>query len=169
MSARILLPVWPHIKKYLMVQYGKEMTLSERGMPSRLLKNMLEKHKKGDPATIRPNQKLIDDKKFLPYKVFVGDEIQGSKGLYLSPAKIKEFNDCVDDMFREEMYRWCKHPNATEHQVDFLIHRFRDQYNISEDELPFDNLKRWYYRERIRLEDRAKVEVDRTPQLELAY
>ena len=169
MSAKILLPVWPHIKKYLMVQYGKEMTLSDRGMPSFLLLNMLEKHKKGDPATIRPSQKLIDNLKYLPYPVFIGDTIERQKGLFLSQEKIKKFNESVDDAFREEMYRWCNHPNATDFVIDFQIQRFRDQYNITEDELPFENLKRWYYRERPRLLERAMVDVERPAQLVLAY
>jgi hypothetical protein len=169
MSARILLPLWPHIKKYITVQYGKEMSLSNRGMPSCLLMNMLEKHKKGDPSTIKPNQRLIDDVKFLPYPVYVGDNYQRTRGLYLSSEKIIAFNESVDDMFREEMYRWCNHPNAVDNIVDYNIGRFCDQYNISEDELPFENLKRWYYRERLRLENRAKVEVERAPQLVLSY
>jgi hypothetical protein len=169
MSARILLPLWPHIKKYITIQYGKEMALSDRGVVSCLLFNMLEKHKKGDPATIKPNQKLIDQKKFLAYPVFIGDKYETSRGLYLSQANIKHFNESVDDMLREEMYRWCKHPNATDAHVDFNIVRFRDWYGITEDELPFDNLKRWYYRERQRLDNRGRVEVHYEPQYELTY
>jgi hypothetical protein len=169
MSARILLPVWPHIKKYITIQYGQEMALSDRGVVSFLLLNMLEKHKKGDPATIKPNQKLIDDKKFLPYPLFVGDKYEASRGLYLSQANIKHFNESIDDMFREEMYRWCKHPNSTDFTVDYDILRFREFYGITEDELPFDNLKRWYYRERLRLDERGRIEIRYEPQLILAY
>ncbi len=145
------------------------MALSNRGMPSCLLLNMLEKHKKGDPATIRPSQKLLDDAAYLPYPIFIGDSIQQKNGLFLSQEKIKKFNENVDDAFREEMYRWCKHPNATDFHVDYQIVRFRDMYSVTEDELPFENLKRWYYRERIRLDDRAKVDVERPAQLILSY
>ncbi len=169
MSAKILLPVWPHLKKYITVQYGKEMTLSNDGVVSLLLLNMLEKHKKGDPATIRPSQKLLDNVTFLPYPVFVGDNIERTRGTYLSQEMIVKFNKAVDNMLRKEMYRWCKHPNATDHHVDFQIVRFRDMYDISEDELPFDNLKRWYYRERKRVEEHAKVEVENVAQMVLIY
>lgn len=169
MSARILLPLWPHVKRYLTVQYGPEMAISERGMPSLLLASLLEKHKKNDPSTVRPNQKLIDGKKFIGYPVFVGDSYEQKRGLYLSAIKIKQFNEAVDDMFREEMYRWCNHPNSTDGTVDFDIYRFRDFYGISEDEMPFDNLKRWYYRERIRLVERSAPKDPTTPQLELVY
>lgn len=169
MSARILLPVWPHLKKYLEVQYGNEMAISERGMPASLLLNMLEKHKKEDPATVRPNQKLIDQKRYFGYPVYIGDIYETSVGLYLSHNKIKKFNEALDDAFREEMYRWCNHPNATDHVTDFNIDRFRSIYNITEDDLPFENLKRWYYRERQRLKDRANPNKDFNPQFELFY
>ncbi len=169
MSARILLPVWPHIKKYLEIQYGKEMDLHDRGVVSFLLLNMLEKHKKADPATIRPSQKLIDGKNYFAYPVFIGDKIEKSHGLYLSKEKIKKFNDSVDDALREEMFWWCQHPGSIDHIVDFDIIRFRDKYGITEDELPFDNLKRWYYRNRERLNDRGRIEKHFEPQLELTF
>lgn len=169
MSARILLPLWPHIKKYIQIQYGKEMALSDRGVVSCLLLNMLEKHKKKDPWLVKPSQKLIDGKKFFGYPVFIGDKYEASRGLYLSHDKIKHFNESVDDMLREEMYRWCQHPGSIDHVVDFDIVRFRDFYGITEDELPFENLKKWYYRERKRLNDRGRIEIHYEPQLELFY
>jgi len=169
MSARILLPLWPHVKQYLTVQYGKEMALSDRGTVSFLLCQMLEKHKKKDPATVRPSQKLIDNLKYFGYPVFVGDSYEASRGLYLDNKKIIKFNEAVDDMIREEMYRWCQHPNATDDVVDFNINRFRDFYGFSEDDLPFGNLKRWYYRERPRLEKRSTEKPDTKPQLILIY
>ena len=110
MSARILLPLQAHIRQYLIIQYGAELYLSDRGMVSFLLINMLEKHKKGDPATIRPSQKMIDDKKYFGYPIFIGDDYERTKGLFLSANNIKQFNDSVDDMIREEMYKWCIHP-----------------------------------------------------------
>ena len=169
MSARIMLPLWPHIKRYIQVQYGREMALSDRGIVSFLLLNMLEIHKKGDPGTIRPNQKLIDDKKYVGYPVFIGDSYEASRGLYLSRKKIIDFNEAIDDLFREEMYRWCNHPGSVDGKVDFDIVRFRDFYGITEDELPFDNLKRWYYRERERLHKRSSDKAATTPQLHLIY
>lgn len=169
MSARIYLPVKAHIKKYIEIQYGKEMALSNRGVVAFLLLNMLEKHAKIDPSLVKPSQKLIDNEVYFAYKVFIGDHHERTRGLYLSDEKIKHFNESVDDMIREEMYRWCRHPNSTDHTVDFDIVRFRDFYGISEDEMPFENLKRWYYRERKRLDDRGRIEIRYEPQIELFY
>lgn len=169
MSARILLPCRAHIKRYLTIQYGKELCLSDRGVVSCLLLNMLEKHKKEDPSMVRPNQKMIDDIKYFGYPIYVGDVYEVDRGLYLSDKKIKQFNEGIDDMIREEMYRWCNHPGSIDHKVDYDIVRFRDMYGITEDELPFDNLKRWYYRNRERLDKRGRQERRFEPQLTLTY
>lgn len=169
MSARILLPVWPHVKKYLEFHYGEQMAVSNRGTASFLLFNMLEKHKKGDPSTIKPSQKLIDNRTFIGYQVYVGDKDEASRGLFLSTDKIKRFNESIDNALREEMYRWCNHPNADDHYVDYNIQRFQVHYKITEDELPFDNLKRWYYRERKRIYTRSHTEVHYVAQLQLSY
>jgi hypothetical protein len=167
MSARILLPIRPYIKRYLTIQYGKELCLSDRGVISFLLLNMLEKHKKHDPSVIRPSQKLIDGTNYVGYPIFVGDIYESTRGLYISPEKIKQFNSSVDDMIREEMYRWCNHPGSVDGKVDYDIVRFRDIYGIPEDELPFDNLKRWYYRNRERLAARGREERRFEPQITL--
>jgi hypothetical protein len=169
MSARILLPVKAHVKKYLEVQYGKEMDLNDRGIMALLVRSLLRHHKKQDPATVRPSQKLIDNKKYFPYPVYIGDKIVRSNGLYLDNETIKKFNESVDDAIREEMFWWCQHPGSIDHIVDFDIVRFRDKYNMTEDDLPFDNLKKWYYRERKRLLDRGRIEKRFEPQLELSY
>lgn len=108
MSARILLPVLPHIKKYLQIQYGKEMAVSDRGVVSFLLLNMLEKHNKKDPSKVKPSQRLIDNKKYFPYPIFIGDSYESTRGLYLSKENMTRFNESVDDMLREEMTDdWC--------------------------------------------------------------
>ncbi|WP_285055160.1 hypothetical protein [Pedobacter ginsengisoli] len=170
MSARILLPVKAHIKKYLTVQFGPEMAISDIGTIPMLLFLMLEKHKKADPGVVKPNQRLIDDKKYFGYKVYIGDKYQESRGLYLSREKIIRFNESIDNMMREDMFRFCQSPGENnDHVVDYNINRFREFYGIWEDELPFDNLKRWYYRERIRLEEHLRVEKRYEPQMELIF
>lgn len=168
MGAKILLPVKAHIKKFLEYCHGNQMEVSDRGYASFLLLLMLEKHKKQDPRTVRPSQKLIDHKNYFPYPVYIGSNYENSKGLYISTANIKRFNETVDDFFREQMYSFINHPNSTDKVVDYDIIRFRDMFGISEDELPFDNLKRWYYRERLRIVSRRNFTPPFTPQYTLS-
>jgi hypothetical protein len=49
-------------------------------------------------------------------------------------------------------------------QVDQTIREFTALYDFSEDELPFENLKRWYYRERRERELRRKKLEQSGPQ-----
>ncbi|RYD76891.1 MAG: hypothetical protein EOP55_10490 [Sphingobacteriales bacterium] len=168
MGAKILLPVRAHIKKYLEYTHGNQMEVSDRGYASFLLLQMLEKHKKQDPGTVRPSQKLIDHKNYFAYPVYIGNNYENSKGLYISTANIKRFNDTIDDLFREQMYAYINHPNSTTGVVDYDIVGFRELYGISEDELPFDNLKRWYYRERLRIVSRKNWTPPFVPQFTLS-
>lgn len=169
MSARVYLPVEAHIKKYLTIQYGPVLEVSEIGTVPYLIYLMLEMHKKQDPATIRPNQRLIDDKKYFGYELFIGDLIESTRGLYLSNWRIKRFNTTLDNMMREDMFRFCEMPDDQEYRVDYNIIRFRERYDITEDEMPFENLKKWYYREKRRLTEHVRVEKRHEPQLELFY
>jgi hypothetical protein len=169
MGAKILLPVKAHVKKYLEHTHGKQMEVCDRGYAPFLLLNLLEKFKKQDPGTVRPGQKIIDDSKYFGYPIYIGSKYENSKGTFISKFNIDRFNDSIDDLLREEMYRFCNHPNAIDHVVDFNIVRFREMYNITEDELPFDNLKRWYYRERERITERKNNKPPFDPQYEFSY
>lgn len=168
MGAKILLPVRAHVKKYLEHTHGNQMEVCDRGYAPFLLLSMLERHKKQDPGRVRPSQKIIDHKNYFGYPIYIGTKYENSRGLYLSKFNIDKFNDCIDDLFREEMYRFANHPNATDQVIDYNIIRFREMYNIYEDELPFDNLKRWYYRERKRLTERINYQPPFEPQFTLS-
>jgi hypothetical protein len=169
MGAKILLPVKAHVKKYLEHTHGQQMEVCDRGYAPFLLLNLLEKFKKQDPGTVKPGQKIIDNAKYFGYPIYVGSKYETSKGTFISKFNIDRFNDSIDDLLREEMYRFCNHPNAVDHVVDYNIIRFCEFYHITEDELPFDNLKRWYYRERERLTERLNYKPPFEPQYTLTY
>ncbi len=140
-----------------------------RGYVPLLLLKMLQKFAKKDPGTVRPSQKLIDNINYLGFPVYIGSSIYNKNGAYISNEDLKKFNDAVDDMIHDELYRWCHHPNATDMVVDYNIQRFLDFYGFSEDELPFGNVKRWYYRERERMNDRTKQIEPFTPTVTIEY
>lgn len=169
MGAKILLPVRAHIKKYLEHTHGNQLAVSDHGYASFLLLNMLQKHEKQDASKVRPSQKLIDNINYFPYPVYVGSTYQNSKGLYLTTKNIKRFNESIDDLFREQMYYYVNHPNSVDHKIDYDILRFRDMHKITEDELPFENLKRWYFRERLRFTARINYTPPFTPQYTLTF
>lgn len=155
MSNLIRLTVEPHVQTYLQHLYGPQLILSDDNIINFFLKRIMEPFDKVDPSKFRPCRKYdlggwID--------IYVSDAMLRKYGGYISSENIKGFSRSIDHMIKQEMYRWCHHPNRTDDLVDYNIRRFIEYYKFSEDDLTFDNLKRWYYRERERLNKR-KVEV----------
>lgn len=173
MGALILLPVRQHIAKYLIRHYGCTLSISSRGTIPLLLQHLLKKFDKQDPSKVRPSQRLIDGVNFVGYRIHIGDYYFKEKGAFLAKEDILAFNAAVDDLLKEEMYNLISKSLTPgldpKFEVDLGIRRFKDLYNISEDELSFDNLKRWYYRNRQRIENRVYYTPRIEPQLTLTY
>ncbi|GGH28348.1 hypothetical protein FAZ19_19765 [Sphingobacterium alkalisoli] len=158
MSNLIRLTVEPHVQTYVQHLFGPQLILSDDNVITLLLKRVMEPFDKLDPGKVRPCRKhdlggWID--------VYVSDGMLRKYGGFISNENIKGFSRTMDTIIKQEMYRWCHHPNRPDNFVDYNIRRFIDYYEFSEDDLTFDNLKRWYYRERQRL-DKRKGEIKDT-------
>ena len=156
MSIAIRIPVYPHVRRYLEVQYGNYIVASDRNCASILIRSMLKKFDKKDPSLVRPSEKLNLG---ATYDILIGQNRFDHLGGYLDNEDILKFSKSIDLLIRQEMYRWCNHPNATDQVIDFNIRRFVDYYGFDEDDLPFDNLKRWYFRERQRYNKRVDAKL----------
>lgn len=166
----IRIPVKPFIKKYLTRQFGAELKLSDRNFFSILIIGLLRKFEKGNPVVQRPNHKIIDGVNFVGYDVFIGNGIFEKYGAYISTENILFLNEALDNMIRRCMYDWIFSPASPHKEVDYNIIAFREMYGIEEDELPFDNLKRWFYRERQRMDKRGNYRIeDKDRELVIEY
>ena len=151
MSNIIQLTVEPHVETYITTAFGKQLELSDNNQITVLLKNLMEPFCKSDPGKIRPSKKYslgghID--------IFVSDYLLKKHGGYISDDNIKSFSKAVDLIIKQNMYSWCHSHNRPDEYVDYNIKRFINFYGFSEDDLSFDNCKRWYYRERERISKR---------------
>jgi len=162
MSDIVRITVKPHVQRYLTVQFGPTLFISDRNFATVLLRSMFEPFAKDDPGKVRP---CLKHSLGATYDVCMGLTGLRKYGGYLSAENLKLFSDSVDLMIKQEMYRWCHHPNATDMVVDYNIRRFQDFYGFQEEHLSFDNLKRWYYRERQRREERDAKERPVSPGL----
>lgn len=173
MDVNILLPTRIHVKKFLEKRYGPRMILSSRGPESQLIRLMLHKPEKTNPALVRPSQKLIDNINYFPYPVYIGAGLVAKRGCYLSREDILDLNDSLDDLMKFEMYSLIQKSLSPGYdnrfEVDLGIKKFRDLYDLSEDDITFDNLKRWYYRNRARIEGRADIMPAPKTQLQLTF
>lgn len=124
---------------------------------------MFKKFDKSDPSKVKRCPKLDLGATF---DIDIG---KNTSGTYLSNEDIRRFSNAIDLLIRQEMYRWCNHPNATDQVIDYNIRRFIDLYDFAEDDLPFENLKRWYYRERERRNKRSSDRLVEDYRLFLSY
>ncbi len=166
MQTTVRIPVLPSVRLYLIYHYGERLIVSERDYPATLIRNMLEKHCKTDPSQVRPSQKIelgatID--------IFIGKREFSSLGAYICNDNIRLFSELINEQIRQEMYRFVNHPNRQDDVVDYNIRRFQDLYGFDEDDLSFDTLKRWYYRERERIKKRQAKAQNFTSELFLNY
>ncbi len=163
MSNLIKLTVKPHVETYIKVMYNcSPLVLSENNQITLLLKNLFEPFCKSEPSRIRPSRKHSLGGEI---EIYVSDGLLRKYGGYISDENIKSFSEAVDLMIKQNMYSWCHAHNKPDDYVDYNIKRFINFFEFSEDDLTFDNLKRWYYRERERL---GKRKVDLKP-IELTF
>lgn len=165
----IRLPVKPFIAKYLRKQFGENLPVTEKNFFNALIISMLQKFEKGNPVVQKNNHKIIDGIKFVGYNLVISDYVFNKHGAYISNENIFLLNDAVDNMIRRQMFDWIQGPAKPHKEVDYNILAFRNIYGITEDELPFDNLKRWYYRERQRQEKYKAPKVDTILFIDYSY
>ena len=151
-----------HLRRYLEVHYGPCVYIYEHNYVSTLVRSMLKKFDKKDPFKIRISPKMSLG---ATYDIIIGSHMLHQAGAYLSEEDIKRFSTSVDLLIRRDLYQWCNHPNATDQVIDYNIRRFLDFYGFAEDDLPFGNMKRWFFRERLRMNMRLNPIVDPEYQL----
>ncbi|MFN8406784.1 MAG: hypothetical protein U0X71_04815 [Sphingobacteriaceae bacterium] len=162
MTSTIRIPVYPHVRRYLEVQYGPRVYVYEHNYVSTFIRSMLKKFDKKAPNLPNSSPKMNLG---ATYDIMIGSNALHQVGAYLSEEDIRRFSKSIDLLIRRDMYQWCNHPNATDQVIDFNIRRFLDFYGFPEDDLPFANMKRWYYRERLRMNMRLNPIVDQEYQL----
>lgn len=156
MSSLIHITVQPHVAIYLRHHFGSKMSMSEKNFVSMILLKLFAPFDKVDPFLLKQQRKeSLGD----TFTVYMSSHFLKKIGAYLSNENIQLFNESVDLLIKQDMYRWCQHPNADHKEVDYNIKRFINFYDFNEDDLSFDNLKRWYYRERERISKRKTTEI----------
>jgi hypothetical protein len=165
----IRLPLKPFIAKFVTRQFGPQLKVTDHNYFSMLVTAMLRKFEKGNPVIQRPNSKIIDGVNFVGYDIFIGDGVFNKRGAFISAEDILKLNESMDNMICRTMYDWIYSPVATHKEVDYNIKAFRDMYDITEDELPFDNVKRWFYRERQRMEKRKNQVLENKDQIVIDF
>lgn len=164
----IRISVFPFIRKYLLYHYSEPFFVTERGYIPGFLENSLEHVTKVDPSKLKKKDSIkVEYGEFIGF--CVGAATAKKNGNMVSSHSVKLFNEVVADLIHEEMYRFITQLKSMGCQVDDSIRNFQQLYDFSEEELPFENLKRWYYREHARLAMRKEIKRAIDPQFTLDF
>lgn len=154
----IRIPVYPHIRRYLVAQYGPSMYSGDPNYVALLFNGMfITPTKNGVKASASTCDFLGATYDFVISRQNFHCR---NRVLAFSAKNLKRFNTAIDKLIRQELFRWCEHPNAPFKERDYNIKAFLDFYGFTEDELPFLNMKRWYFSERRRQNIRLNPFVD---------
>lgn len=162
----IRISVHPYIRKYLLHHFSEPFFVTEPGYVPGFIYNALEPMTKVNAAEFRKKDRILYGD-FIG--ILVGEGTLRKKGALISSDNVKRFNTVVQDILHDEMYNLIHQLKKAGYQVDDTIREFQLMYAFTEDELPFENLKRWYYRERKRRDDRAKSRKTEEPQFTLNF
>jgi len=129
----IYFPVQPHVYKYLQSKVGESMTVSKKDFWGNLILDILSK-RYTSPVT-QPEE--------LVYPVEISMRYMTEYGVFIDSRTVKKFNTQIDNLFREEM-RTHVFINYEKNSIpkDRALKQFLDYFNISEDDIKFETLKK---------------------------
>uniref|UniRef100_F4C2E4 Uncharacterized protein n=1 Tax=Sphingobacterium sp. (strain 21) TaxID=743722 RepID=F4C2E4_SPHS2 len=162
MSYTVRITVYPRVKRYLLMNFGPTLRISDKNTLSLLLRSLFQPFNKLDPSQVRPDIKKHSLGE--TYDIFLGNNGLSRYGGYMTGDNLKAFSEAVDLQIKEEMVRYVGHVHDSEPKVDYAIRDFLKWYGWTEEEFTFDNAKRWYYRERERQMKRVEEATRVKPQ-----
>jgi len=129
----IYFPVQPHVYKYLQAKVGESMTVSRKDFWGNLVLDILSKRYS---STINLSNELV-------YPVEISMRYMSEYGVFIDSKTVKKFNSQIDNLFREEM-RTHVFINYEKNNIpkDRALKQFLEYFNIDEDDMKFETLKK---------------------------
>jgi hypothetical protein len=165
-SCLIRISVRPHIKKYLARNYSEPFFATDRGFAPNFILNALEKPVKVNPADI-PKREKIAYGEFI--HVNIGERTACKRGRLISSENVRIFNEVVADALDEQMFQFVTMLSQSGCEIDASIRSFLMMYNFTEDELPFENVKRQFYKMRKRKSMQQMLDQSQVPAMVLTF
>lgn len=129
----IYFPVQPHVYKYLQSKVGESMTVSRKDFWGNLVLDILSK--RYTSTTIQTED--------LVYPVEISMRYMSEFGVFIDSKTVRKFNSQIDNLFREEM-RTHVFINYEKNGIpkDRALKQFLEYFNIDEDDMKFETLKK---------------------------
>lgn len=129
----VFFPVQPHVYKYLQAKCGEKLVAAQKNLWGEIILDLFNKRSRSLTA-------ITSELKFpveitLPYLE--------RYGVNIDKQVIYRFNSRIDDIMREEMRTYVFLTNKN-HQVpkDKALREFLNEYNLTEDDIKFETLKK---------------------------
>lgn len=151
MRITIHLPVTPAIKKYMIGKFGKDYIINMDDWFGNMIINMLENKSNKHYNTSNRDVGSKTDTYAINFSVSTSEK----NGVRIIPQHEAAIFNIVDKIFREELYSQAL-INKKNYLIDYqtTISNILDSYDISDDELSYDALKRDFHRKKEKLEQR---------------
>lgn len=126
-------PVKPHVYKYLQAKVGEKLVASAGNFFGATVLDILSKQ-------YSDYQAVSDD---LTFPVEISFRYMRTNGIYIDKRIVRKFNSRIDDVFREEMRSHVSiSHSASRIPKDVSLRNFLLNYNICEDDIKFETLKK---------------------------
>ena len=151
MKITIHLPVTPAIKKYMIGKFGKDYIINMDDWFGNMVINMLENKTNKFYSTSNRDS----DFKTEEYNISFSTSTADKNGIRIIPQHEAAIFNIINKIFREELYSQAL-INKRNYYIDYqtTISNILDSYDISDDELSYDALKRDFARKKDDLEKR---------------
>lgn len=151
MKVTIHLPVTPAIKKFLEVRLGKEYKLTANDWFGPIILSILEnKTNKHYEINCKNNQLRTST-----FDITVSLSMAEKAGFIIAPRQENIINQIVEGIFREDMYLQSI-LNKKMYLIDYqtTISTILDSYDITDEEMNYESIKRDFNRKRAALEEK---------------
>lgn len=159
-SFKIILPVKPHIRKYMHILYGYPVLIDQNKFIGSIIISLLQK--KSLPTGINMEYRK-QRRMYLTAQVecFATIYRYQDNGLNLTEDHILAINRLMENQFNDDLYRWMLHKsNPGDVRVkgyNKAMRSFMHYYCLEEDvDITFEALKKAEYRRRTHIENNRK-------------
>lgn len=146
----IEIPVRRHIKQYLEQKYGAPAKMERKHLEGSFLYELIEDPSRERDCDVGEFSSVIN--------VLLPDRVLMRRGHYLTKTQVATFNAFIDNFIKEEMLKHIHlilrlNPHL---EIRLAILDYQQQYQMSDDYLPYETIKKHYYRHRMRLQGYSK-------------
>ncbi|WP_300685501.1 hypothetical protein [Chryseobacterium sp.] len=154
MNITINLPVSPAIKKYLTTRLGNNYHLTNNDWFGIIFLNMLEnKNNKYYEFIGKKTTNRIET-----FPITISLSMADKNGFIIRAKHETQINKIIDDVFRQDMYIQAL-INKKEYGIEYQtsLSNILDAYDITDEELTIDSLKRDFIRKRADIESKLFI------------